>query len=157
MLRKEKTSMHIRSMSQTRICSEPNLRRGKRKICILNKLNCFFFLLLSFVVVNGVELAAYLSQNGLHGEIHFSQSADGAVRIESSLETTLQHPDQIWSWNVHQMPVDYAETNSNRRCSAQNLGIQLISFDDSLGYLVLPGNESSTWNANIHLTGKYIE
>lgn len=113
-------------------------------------IKCFF----SFTVVSGVKLAAYLSQNGLHGEIHFSQSANGSVRIESSLETTLQHPDQIWSWSVHQMPVDYAEANGNRRCSALNLGKQLISFDDSLGYLLLPGNESSTWNAHIDMTGK---
>lgn len=112
----------------------------------------FFFVFGS--VVSGVKLAAYISQNGLHGEIHFSQGADGLVQVESSLETTLQHPDQIWSWNVHQLPVDYTEANGNRRCSAPNLGKQLISFDESLGYLILPGNESSTWNADIDLTGK---
>lgn len=119
------------------------------EICILNKLLfcCFCF------VVNCVKLAAYLSQNGLHGEIHFSQNANGLVQIDSSLETTLQHPDQIWSWNIHQLPVDYSEANGNRRCSAPNLGKHLLSFDDSLGYLVLPGNESSTWNAPIDLTG----
>lgn len=99
-------------------------------------------------------MAAYISQNGLHGEIHFSQDADALVQVESSLETTLQHPDQIWSWNVHQLPVDYTEANGNRRCSASNLGKQLISFDESLGFLILPGNESSTWNTKIDLTGK---
>lgn len=104
--------------------------------------------------MDGVKLAAYISQNGLHGEIHFSQNADGLVQIESSLETTLQHPDQIWSWSVHQLPVDYTEANGNRRCSASTLGKQLISFDESLGYLILPGNESSTWSAQIDLTGK---
>lgn len=105
--------------------------------------------------MNGVKLVAYLSQNGLHGEIHFSQNANGLVQIESSLETTLQHPDQIWSWNVHQLPVDYTEANGIRRCSPQNMGKQLINFDDNLGYLILPGNESSTWNAKIDLTGEF--
>lgn len=118
-----------------------------------------YFVFVSSVLrfsVDGVKLVAYLSQNGLHGEIHFSPIADGFVQIESSLETTLQHPDQIWSWNIHQMPVDYTEVDGNRRCSPSVLGTQLASFDDSLGYLVLPGNESTTWKARINLTGKEI-
>lgn len=102
-----------------------------------------------------MRLVAYISQHGLHGEIHFRQRNDTLLEIKSSLETTLQYPDQVWSWGVHQLPVDYAEPDPHRRCHLANLGTQIINFDNELGYLVLPGNETSVWNAQFDLTGWY--
>ena len=74
------------------------------------------------------------------------------IKIESNLETTLQYPDQAWSWGVYQFPVDYTNMNSHERC--QDLGQQLFNFDNSLGYLILPGNESTTWEYESSLSGK---
>ncbi|XP_055616039.1 uncharacterized protein LOC129762078 [Toxorhynchites rutilus septentrionalis] len=104
--------------------------------------------------VNSVNLVAYISQYGLHGEISFSQHTDREVRIVSDLETTLQYPDQGWSWGVHQLPVDYTIVDPKERCELRALGEQLWSFDDDLGFLTLPGNESTSWLNNIPLTGE---
>lgn len=96
---------------------------------------------------------AYISQHGLHGEIHFSPGTDRLIEIQSSLETTLQYPEQVWSWGIHQLPIDYSETDSEKRCEPTRLGPQILNFDESLGYLTLPGNESVTWKGNFSLTG----
>lgn len=104
--------------------------------------------------VDGVKLVAFLSQHGLHGEIRFSQQTDNLMRIETALETTLQYPDQVWSWSIHQFPVDYSDPNGDRRCSVANIGQQLVKLDDTLDLLVLPGNESSIYSAAINITGK---
>jgi hypothetical protein len=96
----------------------------------------------------------YISQHGLHGEIHFSQLTDTTINIESFLETTLQYPDQAWNWGVHQFPVDYTNPNPEERCELERLGEQIHNFDDKLGYLILPGNESSIWEDEINLTGE---
>ncbi|GAB0087396.1 uncharacterized protein DMENIID0001_016930 [Sergentomyia squamirostris] len=104
--------------------------------------------------VYGVNLVAYISQFGLHGEIHFSLSSDyKRIQIETKLETTLQYPDQIWSWSIHLLPVDYSDPNPRRRCEAKKLGTQILFFDDALGYLTLPGNETSKWQTEFTLTG----
>ena len=76
------------------------------------------------------------------------------TQIESNLETTLQYPEQIWSWSVYQLPVDYANANGIERCDLSNLGEQLWSFDDEHGYLTLPGNESTKWTSQISLSGQ---
>uniref|UniRef100_A0A182IXP5 Superoxide dismutase copper/zinc binding domain-containing protein n=1 Tax=Anopheles atroparvus TaxID=41427 RepID=A0A182IXP5_ANOAO len=102
----------------------------------------------------GVNLVAYISQRGLHGEISFSQHNDRQVQIASELETTLQYPDQAWSWGVYQLPVDYTIVDPVERCQVARLGEQLWSFDDDLGYLMLPGNASTTWLNEITLTGE---
>lgn len=99
-------------------------------------------------------MVAYISQYGLHGEISFSQYSDRQVQITSDLETTLQYPDQAWSWGVYQLPVDYTVVDPGERCDLRGLGEQLWSFDDDLGFLTLPGNESATWLNEIQLTGE---
>lgn len=75
------------------------------------------------------------------------------MEIESSLETTLQYPDQVWSWGIHQLPVDYSDSSSRDRCEFSRLGSRILGFDEILGYLTLPGNESSKWQAPFPLTG----
>lgn len=104
--------------------------------------------------VNCVRLVAYVSQHGLHGEFHFVQQNDNSIEIKTNLETTLQYPDQIWSWSIYEMPVDYTEINPNRRCHPANFGKQIIEFDNHLGYLMLPGNESAVWTVPSDISGK---
>lgn len=91
----------------------------------------------------------------MYGQFQFSQHTSNEIVIKSELATTLQYPDQIWSWGVSEFPVDYSIVHS-RRCNDEQLGNQLINFDDSLGYLILPGNESTTWLSNMTLTGKLL-
>lgn len=102
----------------------------------------------------GVKLVAYISQYGLHGEMSFSQNTDTTILIESSLEATLQYPDQSWSWAIHQVPVDYTDVDPRQRCDESRLGKELVNFDDKLGYLTMPGNETSTWEHELSLTGQ---
>ncbi|XP_038105826.1 uncharacterized protein LOC6051326 [Culex quinquefasciatus] len=104
--------------------------------------------------VHAVNLVAYISQHGLHGEISFAQYSERQVQITSDLETTLQYPDQAWSWGVYQLPVDYTIVDPGQRCDLRGLGEQLWSFDDDLGFLTLPGNESTSWVNDIPLTGE---
>lgn len=101
-----------------------------------------------------MQLVAYVSQHGLHGEFHFVQQNDNSIEIRSKVETTLQYPDQIWSWGIHEMPTDYREVNPNRRCHPSSIGKKLIEFDGQLGYLQLPGNESSIWHVPAEISGK---
>lgn len=103
--------------------------------------------------MNSVQLVAYISQHGLHGEIHFIQQNDNSIEIRTNVETTLQYPDQIWSWGIHEMPTDYREVNPNKRCHSSNIGKKLIEFDAHLGYLQMPGNESSTWHVSSEISG----
>lgn len=104
--------------------------------------------------MNCVQLVAYVSQHGLHGEFHFIQQNDNSIEIESKLETTLQYPEQIWSWSIREMPTDYREVIPNRRCNPANFGSKLIDFDDDLGYLQLPGNETTKWTMSTAATGR---
>ncbi|XP_055314851.1 uncharacterized protein LOC129575370 isoform X3 [Sitodiplosis mosellana] len=104
--------------------------------------------------VNCVQLVAFVSQHGLHGEIHFTQQNDNSFEIRSKVETTLQYPDQIWSWGIHEMPTDYRDVQPNRRCHPNTLGRKLIGFDDHLGYLQLPGNETTTWQISAEISDK---
>ncbi|XP_070142466.1 LOW QUALITY PROTEIN: uncharacterized protein Rsod, partial [Drosophila kikkawai] len=99
------------------------------------------------------HLIAYISQRGLHGEITFRQLNATTVEIKANLEATLQYPDQVWSWAVRRFPVDYSNTDADERCELSRLGGQVLSFDEDLEYLVLPGNETSTWERNMQLIG----
>lgn len=103
--------------------------------------------------VASVQLRAYVSQHGLHGEFHFVQRDDNSVEIRSSLETTLQYPDQIWSWGIYKMPVDYREIDGYRRCHLSKIGSKIIDFDSRLGYLEMPGNESVEWSLSSEIIG----
>lgn len=105
----------------------------------------------------GIELVSYFSQSGLHGEIHFMKSENDAklVTIKAFLETTIQYPEQSWTWGVHQNPIDYSIVDPVKRCDSDHVGAQTSNFDDVLGFLLLPGNESSVWNdVNLNLTGE---
>ncbi|XP_014088313.2 uncharacterized protein Rsod [Bactrocera oleae] len=110
--------------------------------------------ILSQNIVGAQQLIAYLSQHGLHGEITFRQVNATTVEINAKLETTLQYPDQVWSWGVRQFPVDYTDIDPESRCSGEQLGAQIVNFDDELDFLVLPGNESTTWYRDMTLIGE---
>lgn len=109
------------------------------------------------VSVSGIELVTLFSQSGLHGEIHFAKSKNNEklVDVKAFLETTIQYPEQSWTWGVHQNPVDYSIIDPVQRCDLDHVGPQIINFDDLLGFLLLPGNESSIWSdMKLNLTGK---
>lgn len=110
------------------------------------------------VPVAANELVSYFSQSGLHGEVHFTKSVKNPnlVRVKAYLEATIQYPEQSWSWGVHQNPVDYSIVDPVERCDLDHVGPQIISFDDEIGFLQLPGNESSAWDdLNMSLTGEF--
>lgn len=105
----------------------------------------------------GIELVSFFSQSGLHGEVHFMKSTNNPklVKVKAFLETTIQYPEQSWTWGVHQNPVDYSIIDPVERCDLDHVGPQIVSFDDVLGYLLMPGNESSVWeDAKLNLTGE---
>lgn len=102
-------------------------------------------------------MVTFFSQSGLHGEIHFKNNDDNLVNIKAFLETTIQYPEQSWTWGVHQNPIDYSIIDPVKRCDLEHIGVQIINFDDLLGFLLLPGNESSIWNdVKLNLTGKRL-
>ncbi|XP_037950401.1 uncharacterized protein LOC119681315 [Teleopsis dalmanni] len=100
------------------------------------------------------HLIAYLSQHGLHGEITFRQLNTTTVEIKANLETTLQYPYQVWSWGVRKFPVDYTDVNPTGRCELEKLGEQIVNFENDLEYLVLPGNETTSWYRHMQLIGE---
>lgn len=103
-------------------------------------------------------MVSYFSQSGLHGEVHFMKSTSDPklVKIKTFLEATIQYPEQSWSWGVHQNPIDYSIIDPVERCDQEHVGPQITSFDDLLGYLLLPGNESSVWDdVMLNLTGEW--
>ena len=107
--------------------------------------------------VSCIDLVSYFSQSGLHGEVHFSKSKNDEklINVRAFLETTIQYPEQSWTWGVHQNPIDYTIIDPVERCSLDNVGPQIINFDDLLGFLLFPGNESSVWDdVKLNVTGK---
>lgn len=106
------------------------------------------------LTANGTDLVTYFSQNGLHGEFRFIERADGNIEIRSSLETTLQFPEQAWEWSLHEMPIDYSDVNARRRCHATKIGTKIVDLTDHLDYILLPGNESSTWTVPANVLGE---
>lgn len=84
-----------------------------------------------------------------------STSNPKLVKVKAFLETTIQYPEQSWTWGVHQNPVDYSIIDPVERCDLDHVGPQIVSFDDVLGYLLMPGNESSIWDdVKLNLTGE---
>ena len=74
---------------------------------------------------NALRLASYISSGGLHGEIRFeSTSNNNTIRIRLALKTTLQYPDQQWSWYLTEFPVDY--TMIQNRCDERYLGKRCV-------------------------------
>lgn len=67
------------------------------------------------------SLAAYISENNLHGEISFRQSAEEDIITVTALVKSLS-PETIAtvSWNIRQLPVDY--TTLDQRCTNNALG-----------------------------------
>ncbi|XP_022116350.2 uncharacterized protein LOC110994148 [Pieris rapae] len=102
--------------------------------------------------INAFVLRAYISQHGLHGEIEFSQKNETLVSIRTNLKPTLQYPDGVWRWTIHEFPVDYRDI-SNDRCSEENLGRELIDLTDELGYLVIPGKDHAEFESKNALIG----
>jgi hypothetical protein len=77
------------------------------------------------------------------------------IQVKAFLEITIQYPEQSWTWGIHENPVDYTVIDPIERCDLNHVGPQVINFDDVLGYLVFPGNESAVWNdVKLNLTGK---
>lgn len=97
-------------------------------------------------------LRAYISQYGLHGEIEFSQKNDTLISIRTNLKPTLQYPDQIYKWSIHEFLVDYTDL-SNRRCSEDNLGKEVVDLTEELGYLIIPGKDHAEFESKNSLTG----
>jgi hypothetical protein len=86
-----------------------------------------------------------------------SPNDENLVQVKTLLETTIQYPEQSWTWGVHQNPIDYSIIDSVERCDIEQIGPLLVGLDDILGFLLLPGNESSVWDdIKLNLTGKKI-
>ncbi|XP_045780609.1 uncharacterized protein LOC123877773 [Maniola jurtina] len=119
----------------------------------LPKFMCLVLINLVFITeINALVLRAYISQHGLHGEIEFSQKNDTFINIRTNLKPTLQYPDGVWRWTVHEFPVDYRDL-SNERCSIDNLGQELIDLTEELGYLIVPGKDHAEYESKNSLTG----
>lgn len=98
-------------------------------------------------------MRAYISQHGLHGEIEFSQKAESVVSIRTNLKTTLEYPEQVWQWTIHEFPVDYSEIDEER-CEQSKLGNEVIKLTEELGFLTLPEKERTEFESKNNLTGK---
>ncbi|XP_066586391.1 uncharacterized protein Rsod [Prorops nasuta] len=121
----------------------------------MNKITTMWwiFLLIYVGTGNGLRLAAYISSNGLHGEIRFEQGEEKSVKIRFSLQATLQYPDQLWLWSVTKFPVDY--TILEERCDVRNLGESIFDLTEAVGPLILPGNETGSIEiSGLSLTGE---
>lgn len=98
-----------------------------------------------------LELRAYISQHGMHGTITFEET-NNVIKIIPNLQTTLQFPNHVWSWQLTEFPVDYTEIEN--RCTSSKLGKMLVNFDDIYGYLILPDNKTSQLETmDLKLTG----
>lgn len=102
--------------------------------------------------VRGLILRAYISQHGLHGEIEFSNKNETLISIRTNLKTTLQYPDGVFRWTIHEYPVDYRHLTGDR-CSDTNLGQELIDLTEELGYLIIPGKDHAEFESMNVLTG----
>ncbi|XP_022827312.1 uncharacterized protein LOC111357026 isoform X1 [Spodoptera litura] len=115
-------------------------------------------LCLLYVVFNSVEISkclvlrAYLSQHGLHGELEFSHKNNTLISIRTNLKPTLQYPDGVWRWTIHEFPVDYRDLSEDR-CSDANLGQEIIDLTEELGYLIIPGKDHAEFESKNTLTG----
>lgn len=98
-------------------------------------------------------LKSYISEHGLHGTITFTQAKDqSSLTISTNLNVTLEYPNQLWTWGVREFPVDY--TNLESRCRPSHLGKELLTLDDSFGYLILPENGTTSFTSDqLKITG----
>ncbi|KAJ0170967.1 hypothetical protein K1T71_013739 [Dendrolimus kikuchii] len=125
-----------------------NSRGIPKFLCLVICLVQFFFEPCSPLV-----LRAYISQHGLHGEIEFSHKNDTIISVRTNLKPTLQYPDGVWRWTIHEFPVDYRDLTDGR-CSEANLGSELIDLTEELGYLIIPGKDHAEFESKYTLTGK---
>lgn len=102
---------------------------------------------------DALVLRAYISQHGLHGEIEFSHKNETLISIRTNLKPTLQFPDGVWRWTIHEFPVDYRDLTA-ARCSEANLGKEIIDLTEELGYLIIPGKDHAEFESKYTLTGK---
>lgn len=72
--------------------------------------------------------------------------------MRTNLKPTLQYPDGVWRWTIHEFPVDYRDL-TDERCSVSNLGRQLIDLTEELGYLIIPGRDHAEFESKNSLTG----
>ncbi|XP_028170007.1 uncharacterized protein LOC114359719 isoform X1 [Ostrinia furnacalis] len=120
---------------------------------VVPKLLCLGYILLFFCgSSSGLVLRAYISQHGLHGEIEFSHKNETLISIRTNLKPTLQYPDGVWRWTIHEFPVDYRDL-TGERCSETNLGRELIDLTEELGYLIIPGKDHAEFESRNSLTG----
>ncbi|XP_041985312.1 uncharacterized protein LOC121737698 isoform X1 [Aricia agestis] len=117
---------------------------------IIPKLLCIILVLV--LESNALVLRAYISQHGLHGEILFSYKNESTITIKTNLQPTLQYPDGVWRWTIHEFPVDYRDL-SNERCSQEYLGKELLDLTEELGYLIVPGKDHAEFESNNVLIG----
>ncbi|RZC33023.1 uncharacterized protein BDFB_010701, partial [Asbolus verrucosus] len=110
--------------------------------------------------VTSLELKSYISDYGLHGTISFKK-IDSGIKIITDLNTTLEYPNQVWSWSVVEFPVDYSDLEN--RCDGAKLGKSLVNLDEIYGYLILPDNKTTEFttndlkiNGNLGIYGKSI-
>jgi hypothetical protein len=101
---------------------------------------------------SALVLRAYISQHGLHGEIEFSHKNETLISIRTNLKPTLQYPDGVWRWTIHEYPVDYRDL-SESRCSESNIGREIIDLTEELGYLIIPGKDHAEFESRNSLTG----
>lgn len=69
------------------------------------------------------------------------------------MKTTLQYPDGVFRWTIHEFPVDHRDLTGDR-CSEENLGKELIDLTEELGYLIIPGKDHAEFESINPLTGK---
>ncbi|XP_025833804.1 uncharacterized protein LOC108743229 [Agrilus planipennis] len=90
--------------------------------------------------ITSLRLVTYISDNGLHGTIHFEKLPEG-VKLITNLNVTLEYPSQIWSWALTEFPTDYSQLEN--RCDFTKIGNEILNFDDIYGYLLVPENGTS--------------
>ena len=74
------------------------------------------------------------------------------MKISTDLNATIEYPSQIWSWWVTEFPVDYSDIQN--RCDSSKLGKKLVSMDDVFGYLLIPENKTTEFEAwGLEVTG----
>ncbi|KAJ9574059.1 hypothetical protein L9F63_008585 [Diploptera punctata] len=99
-----------------------------------------------------IQLTAYISSSGLHGQVSFEQQPSGGVVVHAALQAVDEHSE--WSWVVRELPVVY--TTVQDRCNHDKLGSVVVNLDQVLGKLQLPDNSSAELTAadgEILLTG----
>lgn len=98
----------------------------------------------------GIELTAYISQNGLHGEVTFQRhsSNTGSLLVKVSLQPVDEFSK--WSWSIREYPVHY--NNLEDRCREEKLGLQYVL----LKYLSLYFNNSEFFVINLKINIYYL-